>query len=531
MTKTCRQCQNSFIITTSDQDFYKRMEVPAPTLCPNCRQQRRLAWRNERSLYSSTCRLCGKAVISLYSPDKPYTIYCQDCWLSDQWDPLNYALVYDPRRSFFEQFKELQLVVPRMAITIRNCDNSDFAPWAMDGKNLYLSAGGFRNENCLYGMFPTYSKDCMDFIMPYMCELCYEIIECSDCYHCLFSQRCASCRDCYFSYNCRGCNDCFGCVNLRNKQYCWFNEQLTEAEYRQRLQAIQWTHATIANYRAQLAKLKLTRPHVASEQIHCEASTGDLMKGCHDTQYGFDVYDQEQTAYMFDVRETKDSRDIFTGGFQCESVYECHSVLHTQNGVGLNVCWDGNYNLSYCDHCFTSHDLIGCIGLRKQQFCILNTQYSETEYQTLKKHMIADMIKTGEWGEFYPISLSPFAYNETVAQEYFPLTEAEVKTNGWPWHAPDLADYQPAQGDLLACQKCQKNYRLVPAEQKYYKQFGVPLPIFCPQCRHLARMQLRNPRQLWQRQCAKCGKAVATTYAPNRPETIYCELCFQKEVY
>ena len=36
------------------------------------------------------------------------------------------------------------------------------------------------------------------------------------------------------------------------------------------------------------------------------------------------------------------------------------------------------------------------------------------------------MQKTGEWGEFFPASFSPFGYNETVAQEYFPLNRSVV---------------------------------------------------------------------------------------------------------
>ena len=31
------------------------------------------------------------------------------------------------------------------------------------------------------------------------------------------------------------------------------------------------------------------------------------------------------------------------------------------------------------------------------------------------------MKKTGEWGEFFPSSISPFGYNETVAMEYYPI--------------------------------------------------------------------------------------------------------------
>jgi len=33
------------------------------------------------------------------------------------------------------------------------------------------------------------------------------------------------------------------------------------------------------------------------------------------------------------------------------------------------------------------------------------------------------MQETGERGEFFHPSLSPFGYNETVAQEYFPLSK------------------------------------------------------------------------------------------------------------
>ena len=36
------------------------------------------------------------------------------------------------------------------------------------------------------------------------------------------------------------------------------------------------------------------------------------------------------------------------------------------------------------------------------------------------------MITTGEWGEFFPSSLSPFGYNETVAQEYFPMSREDI---------------------------------------------------------------------------------------------------------
>ena len=58
---------------------------------------------------------------------------------------------------------------------------------------------------------------------------------------------------------------------------------------------------------------------------------------------------------------------------------------------------------------------------------ILNTSYSAHEYETLCAKIIGHMQSTAEWGEFFPHELSPFGYNETVAQEYFPMTEEAVK--------------------------------------------------------------------------------------------------------
>ena len=44
------------------------------------------------------------------------------------------------------------------------------------------------------------------------------------------------------------------------------------------------------------------------------------------------------------------------------------------------------------------------------------------------------MRSTSEWGEYFPHELAHFGYNETVAQEYFPMTEEEVKGRRWKWY-------------------------------------------------------------------------------------------------
>jgi hypothetical protein len=44
-------------------------------------------------------------------------------------------------------------------------------------------------------------------------------------------------------------------------------------------------------------------------------------------------------------------------------------------------------------------------------------------------------------------------------------------------------------------------------------------------------MQQRNPRKLRDRTCAKCWIDITTTYAPERLETVYCESCYNHEIY
>ena len=117
-TRKCQNCKADFTIEPNDFGFYEKIRVPPPTFCPDCRRQRRWAWRNNVSLYNRKCDLCGKSVISIYSPDSGLVIYCNKCWWSDKWDPKSYAMDYDFSRPFFTQFRELLQKVPQIKLRI-----------------------------------------------------------------------------------------------------------------------------------------------------------------------------------------------------------------------------------------------------------------------------------------------------------------------------------------------------------------------------------------------------------------------------
>ena len=205
-------------------------------------------------------------------------------------------------------------------------------------------------------------------------------------------------------------------------------------------------------------------------------------------------------------------------------------------------------DLQYTQHCHSSKHLFGCISLRNGEYCILNKQYSKEKYQDLKAKIIEHMKATGEYGEFYPASYSPFGYNETVAPEHYQLTKEDAIKNGFRWqdniqrtvgketvspeHIPDsiLEIQDSITSEVLACINCKRNYKIIPNEMLFYRQMHIPIPRRCFHCRHAARIKRRNPFKLWHRKCAKCDNEFETSYSPERPEIVYCEQCYQAEV-
>jgi len=77
-----------------------------------------------------------------------------------------------------------------------------------------------------------------------------------------------------------------------------------------------------------------------------------------------------------------------------------------------------------------------------------------------------------------------------------------------------------------------KPFKIAPQELKFYRRKGLPIPRREPRQRFLDRLSKRNPSKLYERVCDFCEKRkIRTTYAPDRPEKVYCDECFLKTVY
>ncbi|MEK7138333.1 MAG: hypothetical protein AAB787_02375 [Patescibacteria group bacterium] len=251
-TKNCINCKSDFVIEPEDFNFYDRMKVPPPTWCPECRMMRRFAFTNIWDLYKRSCEKCGQGMISIFSPDKPSTVYCMKCWWADDWDGTEYAMEYDPTRPFLEQIKELIQKTPWQSLELnyQTLTNSDYINAAGHIKNCYLIFWADYCENSFYSSFLNGLKDSLDCYRMNDCELCYECVGCYKCYRTFFSEECDACTDVWFSRNCNGCTNCFGCINIRNKSYYIFNEPYSKEDYFQKLEELK------LNSRSSLSQLK-----------------------------------------------------------------------------------------------------------------------------------------------------------------------------------------------------------------------------------------------------------------------------------
>jgi len=553
----CNQCKSPFEITDEDRKFYERVspviggkkfQIPQPTLCPLCRHQRRIVWRNERFLYRDKCGLCGKSIITMYPPESKFPIYCPDCFWSDKWNPLDYGRDFDFNRPFFSQFKDLLDTVPQLSIFQANSVNSEYTINSINNKNCYLTSGADYNEDCMYGINTQRSKDCVDHYLIYDSELCYGCIDSSRLHNCVGCQECENCSDCWFLYDCKGCRNCAFSANLRNKEYVIFNKPVNKEEYQEKLkQAFEHLYENPNWLFDTLQKVRNNAIHRANLILSSVDCSGNNIRNCKNSKFIFDAETLEDCRYCFYALDTKNSYDLSCAGWGSGATYEIISTAHNYETYFSTALINGN-NIFYCRCLWNSHNAFGSTSLHSQNnFVILNKQYSKEEYENLVAKIIGHMMQTKEWGEFFPPSLSPFPYNKSMLIDYLPISKEEALKKGFRWSDEDEAKTaKPAsyklpntiasvpdsvEDEVLTCENCKFNYRIIDQELRFHRKMHLPLSRLCWPCRLKNLIKARKPMKLFESACKKCGTKILTPYSPDTSLKVYCEKCYLETVY
>ncbi len=562
-TKNCQNCKKDFIIEPDDFLFYEKIKVPAPTFCPECRAQRRFIWRNERTLYKRKCDLCEKNFIFIYDKETPFPVYCRDCYLSDEWDPKSYGFKYNKSIPFFKQIKKLFDTVPRLGIWNVACTNSEYSNQSYYNKNAYLCFPLRDSEDVSYVGYAKGDKQIIDSSYIFDSEHCYESINVKKSYNSFYLQECEGMIDSQYNFSCRNCENVFGGVNLRSVKNNFFGEQLSKDGYLSKIKELQLDKRSVREeIKKKFNEIKSKSIVKATQQIKCTNCLGDHISNSKDCYMVFDGDDLENTRYSSWVFSSKDIYDTFGMGGS-ELIYEAISPEDVRN-CKFVFSTDTSHDCEYTAFCQSSSNLFGCVSIKNGEYLILNRPYNKEEYKKIVKQIKEDMIslpyidKRGieyRYGEFFPNELCFTAYNESIAQEHYPLNENEAKKIGFKWKKDSERSYSPTIktedipdsilnvsdtiiNEIIACphngqckHKCSTAFKITKEELVFYRRHGIPIPIICPNCRHGNRMESRNPKIFWDRNCQKCNKEIKTSYSPERKEIVYCKDCYQKEVY
>ncbi|MDD5721403.1 MAG: hypothetical protein PHT16_03080 [Candidatus Pacebacteria bacterium] len=562
--KTCQNCKKDFVIEPDDFGFYEKIKVPPPTFCPQCRLMRRLMSTNELILYKRKCDFTNKEIFSMYPEKTIFPVYDIDIWYSDKWDPSSYGMDYDENRPFFEQFLELQNKVPRMSLVRQGfAINSPYTHRVTSPRNSYMVFRATNAENSFYSYIAENIRDCSDCAWTDKSELCYECINCRNCYNLRFSMESHDCRDSSFLYACRNCSDCVGCVNLNNKEFYIFNEAYSKEEYFKKIKGLKLnTYSGIKEMDRKFEEFRKKFPQKAVASIKSSDVSGNWFTNCKNVHQSFDCVNVKDGKYLFSVFGLEDCMDFFEWGNKAELVYESENCgLDIARIYFCTQCWMGASDLYYCNSCPGARNCFGCVGLKKGEYSILNKKYNKEEYEVLKEKIIKQMKEMPyfdqgleyRFGEHFPNSFSDFAFNETAAADFFPLSKEEVLAKGYKWKDREEKNYKTTiksselpetisetddsiLKEIIECEEKNNSksvgaYKITENELSFYRKMDLPLPHASFYIRHMRRLAKRSPFRLIKRFCSKCNIEAETVYDESYAPIIYCEKCYQQEVY
>ncbi|MEK7512745.1 MAG: hypothetical protein AAB601_00935, partial [Patescibacteria group bacterium] len=299
------------------------------------------------------------------------------------------------------------------------------------------------------------------------------------------------------------------------------------------------------------------KPTMDEFTVGCSGSHIFQSKNCKQC---FEIVGAEDCKFMAMMNQPpiKDCYDITYWGTNLTGSYE--GCVVGENCAAMKFGWESGINTyatEYSKLSTSSKHHFGCVSVRKNDFCILNKRYSEGEFQALRervrKHM-ADMPYTDErgmvyrYGEFFPPAVSPFAYNETLANEFFPLTKEQTLESGYRWREIDRKEYDTTMsardlpdhirdaaetitGEVIGCARCGRGYQIIDPELQFLRAMNLPLPRECPFCRVGDKLKqwVRNLR-VFERECARCATHFETNYPVDEVPEILCKKCYQAEM-
>ncbi len=545
--RICEHCQQNFTISEEEFSLYKKVGIELPTLCFFCRVKLHLSFWMFGKFRKGKSDLSGENLITVLPEKNRYPIYTLTEWHSDKWEGRDYAMDYDPKVPFFKQLQDLQEKVPHPHQNGTKNTKCDWCDDVWRSKNCYLSRSMERCEDLLYSYRNIDVKNSIDVTVCFNSEKCFDCGDCHNSYKLFYSRHSRDCISSYFLYDCRNCQNCFMCWNLRNKSYCIENVQYTKEAYEEKLKSFNLgSYKSVKDLRERFEELA-KREIVHRENFNFKVTNSDgnyLLdtKNCHNCNTFSESEDCFNIVRGFQVRNSIDG----AGCWKSELLGNCGCCV---GGYAEKYCvWSSSRYSEYLDLCIECEYCFGCVGLKKKKYCILNKQYDKESFDKLRTKIIEDMKKRGEYGQFFPYSMSGGSFNFSNSFLYFPETKKEdilklggywedvneshlegIPTSELPDNIRDVPDEIVSKA--LICPETGWRFNIAQNELIFYKENNIPLPRYHFDVRIKKALKYLTLLQAYPYKCFYCKKDIKAYYHPEWGyQKIACEECYKQNI-
>ncbi len=590
--RTCKASGEVFPIYQMEKEMldkisptigWEKFMLDMPNYAYWVRMLMRMNFRNEKKFCYAKTKNTQKTEISIVH-DSVRDVLSPKDWYEE--DFYQYGIDYSG--DFQQDLKKLFSSVPYLSRFVLTSENSEYCNQTYQEKDCYLCAWGQNGESCMYTMYDLYAKYILDCHGAFYGEIGYESIMIFKSFKFFYCTALVDCYNTRFSVDLKNCKNVLFGYGLDGAEYIFKNKKLDKeewekvfAEYQKKIETISGLQEVIKEYEAFLQEY----PRQAVRNVNVEWCIGTQINNSKNTIFWFGTDDSNDSIYcgvawwwenFIDIESTSSSP-------RC---YNCIWSIKMHGCISIANNFDEMKNSYYDLYMRWSEYMLWCFGFANQSHCILNKRYAQEEWETLTKKIITELKSKWIRGQFLDTELSPFPYNDSVANKFFPIknlkvwntlnvlnpdgvgtvevldpeafiSDALLDLGGEEklkikWRNKDLEINIPehmvaiAAKDLpnnindvtddilkkvVLCAETGRPFRIMKLELDFYRSYHLPLPIFHPDVRDVNRYKKMPNRWLDIYTCAKCNKETLAEYAPNDTRKVYCEACYNKEIY
>ncbi len=546
--RTCTLLGTKWMMDEKEIAQYRKYNVPPSKYAPLTRMKLMSTNIVVFDMWYNKHAETGKPMVSVIHPGSGIRVLPDEEWF--QKDFTSEGRDADLTRSFFDQLKKLSLAVPRSANFNYVKPENSLAFISCGDQNSYFVLA-CKSKNTVYSMNATDTEDSAEIELSYHITRSYNILHSKNIADCLFIRESLDCFSSAFLFDCRNCENCFGATNKRNKKYLWWNEPLSEEAWKKRRAEVDLSsYAVRREYETTFQKLVADAVWPENWNVHSEDVSGEYILNSTRVHNAY---------YVFEGSRDLDWVDLVYGGAS-NDCYVCSALVLASDcyyGIGNAECSRNRFSLSiltrcleceFCNSCMDCENCFGCFGLHNKKFCILNKQYTESEYWKKIDEIKCAMLDRGEYGdapfaqfstqhwsgsgaaliygaskeEIMKLGMRDFEVGSDEA-EGVPLDPALLhSTDEIPDRVNNTMTKTVYQDDVVG-----RRFSYLVPELEIYRKIGIAAPRSHATRRMVGLYQELNTAVFEDDSCAKCTKTIRVAKNKNYPNrTIYCKSCY-----